>query len=194
MKGLEKMKGDDEIIKSLHSVLFSSVGKKLDAKKNIRLFNGFADEKTKNEKLSRVTENKKKWTVPLLKDCMGLFGMEKTGTRAELVEKLMDYLMSPKVIKEESHGVAKTKKSKAATTKTAAAKGKKRKATNDGKAPKKARAPSAYILFSVDARIEIKKANPDATFAEMGALIGSKWNSIGEVEKKVKGYKQSDAD
>lgn len=187
MKGLEKLKGDDDIIKSLHSVLFSSVSKKLEGKKNIRLFNGFADEKTKIEKLSKVTENKKKWTVQLLKDILGLFGMEKTGTRAELVEKMMDYLMSPTIIKEESSGTGPKKKTtKAASTKAKAAKGTKRKATNDGKAPKKARAPTAYVLFSVDARIEIKEANPDATFGEIGALIGKKWSSIDEDEKKVK--------
>jgi HMG (high mobility group) box len=187
LKGLEKLKGDDEIVKSLHSLLFSSVSKKLEGKKNIRLFNGFADEKTKNEKLSKVAENKKKWTVQLLKDVLGLFGMEKTGTRTELVEKLMDYLMSPTAIKDESNGTApKRKTAKSASTKAVATKGTKRKATNDGKAPKKARAPSAYILFSVDARIDIKKTNPDATFAEIGALVGKKWSSVDEDEKKVR--------
>ena len=181
---MEKLKGDDEIVKSLHSLLFSSVSKKLEGKKNIRLFNGFADEKTKNEKLTKVTENKKKWTVQLLKSVLGLFGMEKTGTRNELVEKLMDYLMSPTAIKEESSFAGSKKKTaKAAPTKAVA--GAKRKATNDGKAPKKARAPSAYILFSVNARMEIKEANPEATFAEIGALVGKKWNAIDEDEKKV---------
>jgi HMG (high mobility group) box len=187
LKGLEKLKGDDEIVKSLHSLLFSSVSKKLEGKKNIRMFNGFADEKTKIEKLSKVAENKKKWTVQLLKDVLGLFGMEKTGTRTELVEKLMDYLMSPTAIKDESSGTApKRKTTKAASTNAVATKGTKRKATNDGNAPKKARAPSAYILFSVGARIEVKKTNPDATFAEIGALVGKKWSSIDEDEKKVK--------
>ena len=45
LKGLDKIKGDDDIVKCLHMLMFSTLGKKLEAKKNIRLFSGFADEK-----------------------------------------------------------------------------------------------------------------------------------------------------
>lgn len=181
MKGLEKIKGDDDVVKSLHLLLFGSAGKKLEAKKNIRLFSGFADEKSKSEKLAKVIENKKKWTVQLIKDILGLFGLEKTGTRSDLVERMVDYLMAPSSIKEESSSSGSKKKS----AKAAPTKGTKRKAKGDGKAPKKARAPSAYILFSAETRAEIKSENPDATFGELGALLGQRWKSMDDEDKKV---------
>lgn len=182
LKSLEKVKGDDDIVKSLHAILFSSAGKKQEAKKNIRQFNGFLDEKSKTEKLAKVTENKKKYTVQLLKDIMSLFGLEKTGTRVDIIEKLMDYLMAPKVLKEESPSVGV----KGKTVKAAPKAGSKRKAKDDGKAPKKSRAPTAYILFSVDARAEIKTENPDATFAELSSLVGQKWKAVDDAERKVR--------
>ena len=115
---------------------------------------------------------------------MGLFGLEKSGSRNELADRLLDYLMSPTAIKEEGAKISGAKKSSSA----AKTKGTKRKATNDAKAAKaakKPRAPSAYILFSTSTRQEIKDANPDSTFGEIGVLLGQKWKSLDEDEKQV---------
>lgn len=113
----------------------------------IRLFNGFSRESAtiKEEKIAKVTENKKKWTVVVLKDCLGLFGLEKSGTRDELVEKLCEYLMKPLEIKKEEDFGGKGKSS-------VKSKGTKRKAKGDAKVEKKKRPPSAYILFSTASR------------------------------------------
>ena len=184
LKGLDKIKGDDDIVKCLHMLMFSSVGKKLEAKKNIRLFSGFADEKKKDERKMKVLENKKKWTIQMLKDTMSLFGLEKTGNRNELVEKFMDYLMSPSVIKDDA-SAGGLKKKTAASSKTTKTKGTKRKAKDSGAEPKKKRAPTSYILFAASQRAEIKTDNPDATFAEVGVLLGEKWKALDEDEKKV---------
>ena len=181
MKGLEKVKGDDDIVKALHMLMFSSIGKKVDAKKNIRLFSGFADDSVKDEKKSKVTENKKKWTVQLLKDAMSLFGLEKGGSRNELVERLMDYLILPSIVKHDV-SLAGSKKKSTSNSKT---KGTKRKASTNDTAPKKKRAPTSYILFSTAKRDEIKAANLDASFAEIGALLGQKWKTLSDDEKKV---------
>ena len=181
LKGLEKVKGDDDIVKALHMLMFSSIGRKFDAKKNIRLFSGFADDSAKGEKKSKVTENKKKWTVQLLKDAMSLFGLEKGGSRHELVDRLIDYLMLPSVLKHDVSSAGSKKK----TTSSSKTKGTKRKATMNDTAPKKKRAPTSYILFSTAMRDEIKSANSDASFAEIGALLGQKWKTLNDDEKKV---------
>ena len=60
-----------------------------------------------------------------------------------------------------------------------AGKGKKKK---DKDAPKKGL--SAYMFFSKDKREEIKKANPDASFGEVGKLVGEAWKKLGDEEKK----------
>jgi hypothetical protein len=92
-----------------------------------------------------VTDNKKKWTVPILKDCLALFGLEKSGTRDELIERLCDYLMKPVETKKEEDFGGKGKSN-------VKSKGTKRKAKGDAKVEKKKRPPSAYILFSTASR------------------------------------------
>ena len=57
-----------------------------------------------------------------------------------------------------------------------------RKAKKDPKAPK--RALSAYMFFSQDWRERIKEENPDASFGEVGKLLGAKWKELDEDEKK----------
>ncbi|KAI9461929.1 high mobility group box domain-containing protein [Lactarius psammicola] len=52
----------------------------------------------------------------------------------------------------------------------------------DPKAPK--RALSAYMFFSQDWRERIKAENPDASFGEVGKLLGAKWKELDEEEKK----------
>lgn len=92
-----------------------------------------------------MTDNKKKWTVPILKDCLALFGLEKSGTRDELIERLCDYLMKPVETKKEEDFGGKGKSN-------VKSKGTKRKAKGDAKVEKKKRPPSAYILFSTASR------------------------------------------
>jgi hypothetical protein len=53
------------------------------------------------------------------------------------------------------------------------------------KGDKPKRGPSAYIIFSTENRAEVKAANPDATFGELGKLLGAKWGSMTEAEKAV---------
>jgi len=157
--------------------MFGNPGKKTEAKKHIRMFNGFPVER-KKARLDKVIENKKKWTVGLLKDALGVFGLEKSGTREELATRLIDYLQEPSAIKSGAPGsVKKARKSSS---------GSKRKANGKGdKKPKKKVAPSAYILFSVDARADIKEENPTATFGEIAKLISDKWKVLDESDRAV---------
>ena len=62
--------------------------------------------------------------------------------------------------------------------------------TNQGKAtsvlPKTRRAPSPYIIFCTKKRPELRAAHPNASFAEMGAMLGQMWNNMSEQEKSVR--------
>ncbi|KAJ3342298.1 Non-histone chromosomal protein 6 [Gonapodya sp. JEL0774] len=69
---------------------------------------------------------------------------------------------------------------KAAKAKTGAKEGGRKK--KDPNAPKKAL--TAYMLFAQEKRPEIKAANPDAGFGDMGKLVGAAWKNLSDAEKK----------
>lgn len=58
---------------------------------------------------------------------------------------------------------------------------KKKKSKKDPNAPK--RATTAYMLFVKDKRSEIAEKNPDASFAEIGKLLGTAFKALDESEK-----------
>ncbi|KAJ6476272.1 high mobility group box domain-containing protein [Mycena sanguinolenta] len=58
----------------------------------------------------------------------------------------------------------------------------KSRAKKDPNAPK--RALSAYMFFSQDWRERIRAENPDASFGEVGKLLGAKWKELDEEERK----------
>ena len=79
----------------------------------------------------------------------------------------------------------KTIKKKAPAKKKPAAKGKKpakKSAKKDAK-DKKPRKPSPYMNFCKKERAGIVKANPKATFGEVGKLLGKKWGSLSDGAK-----------
>ncbi|KAG1468245.1 hypothetical protein G6F56_003947 [Rhizopus delemar] len=43
---------------------------------------------------------------------------------------------------------------------------------------------SAYMYFSKEQRSVVKEENPGATFGKLGKLLGEKWKSLSEEEKK----------
>ncbi|XP_061551829.1 protein DEK [Phycodurus eques] len=91
-----KLKPED--LKPLHAILFERPGKTASIKKNLRLFNGFPfhagsdrylKKRDKLLKNSHFTNNK-------LKLLCGILDLEKKGTRAELVERIVTFLLAPK--------------------------------------------------------------------------------------------------
>eukprot|EP00985_Skeletonema_marinoi_P013633 scaffold6789_cov206-Skeletonema_marinoi.AAC.17 len=94
-----------------------------------------------------------------------------------------------KAKKAEKTGSAKKKKSKKskdvddeeASPKKRKAVGGKKKKKKDPNAPKNAK--SAYLYFSSAKRDEIKAANPDATFGQIGKLLGEEWKKISDDDK-----------
>lgn len=59
-----------------------------------------------------------------------------------------------------------------------ASKGKKQK---DPNAPKKGM--SAFMIFSQENRSKIKESNPEATFADIGKMVGESWRGLTEKQK-----------
>jgi structure-specific recognition protein 1 len=73
-----------------------------------------------------------------------------------------------------------TKKRKESPAKKKAVPAKKKK-KKDPNAPKNAK--SAFMFFSVEKRSEIKDANPDASFGEIGKLVGVAWKELSDDNK-----------
>lgn len=75
------------------------------------------------------------------------------------------------------------------TTKTKATKG--GKAGKDPNAPK--RPLSAYMYYSQAQRNATKEANPEATFGELGKIMGAAWKAMSDDQKKVSNPSSADA-
>ena len=62
-----------------------------------------------------------------------------------------------------------------------------KKTTNakGGDKPKTKRAPSPYIIFCSEKRPELRAAHPNATFGEMGKMLGQMWAQMDEKAKAV---------
>ncbi|KAJ2843573.1 Non-histone chromosomal protein 6 [Coemansia brasiliensis] len=58
------------------------------------------------------------------------------------------------------------------------------KKSKEASAAKPKRALSAYMFFSQDKRNEVKDSNPNATFGEIGKLLGKMWSELTEEQKK----------
>ncbi|KAI8895872.1 high mobility group box domain-containing protein [Globomyces pollinis-pini] len=56
------------------------------------------------------------------------------------------------------------------------------RAKKDPNAPKKGL--SAFMIYSQENRARIKKENPDATFGQMGKLLGAAWKSLSDDDRE----------
>lgn len=65
---------------------------------------------------------------------------------------------------------------------------KSKKSKNQGDKPKVKRASSPYIIFCTEKRPEVKAANPDASFGELGKILGQLWGALDEKGKAVSFY------
>ncbi|XP_066154579.1 protein DEK isoform X4 [Euwallacea fornicatus] len=90
---ITRFKNDD--LKYLHKLLFNAVTNKVHFKKNIRKFNGFPFNKDSDDYTKKV-ESLKKNEVKILKTICEILDLSKTGTKEELVEKIMEFLVEPK--------------------------------------------------------------------------------------------------
>jgi len=58
--------------------------------------------------------------------------------------------------------------------------------------PSVKRVPSAFIIFSMEKRDEVKAQNPGATFGEIGSMLGTLWGEMSEEEREPYMMKRSE--
>jgi HMG (high mobility group) box len=172
MKAIEKIDPDDQLLRSLCSLLFNVTCKKHDLKKNIRLFNGFSSTTNPQDKIDKLSKNKDKWTDEMLLDICKIFGIDENGDRDVLISRLVSFLMHPTVLKE------KVSVERRKSIKSSKLQGTKRKLS-------KAKVTSAYVLFSTATRDEVKANHPDGNFAFIAQKINDSWRSLEPDEKQV---------
>lgn len=126
------------------------------------------------EKVKKMTEKKGVWTVHLLKGALGVFGLEKGGSREALIERLVSYVNCPSTA-----GKSAKAKTKGKTTKKKGVK------SSKDKKPKRKVSPSAYILFCKAHRSEVVANNEGISFGDVGGKLGAMWAELPDKEKEV---------
>ncbi|GFY48938.1 protein DEK [Trichonephila inaurata madagascariensis] len=94
-----------EDLKPLHRILFGRVGSAPQIKRNIRKFSGFPFEK-KSTEFDRKKATVEKLTNSVLKRVCELLDLERSGTKEEIVARILEFLLEPK----DSGKSVKTKK------------------------------------------------------------------------------------
>ena len=89
---IQKMKVPD--LKPLHKILFNRTGSANEIKKNIRKFSGFPFEKDSTE-FSRKKTSLDKLTASVLKKVCLILDIERGGTKEEIVNRIMAFLLNP---------------------------------------------------------------------------------------------------
>merc|ERR1712212_1360222 len=106
-------KENSDSLRPLHHMLFKTFGQSHLIKKNIRKFNGFAFEKD-SEEHAKKTERLAKMTIPELKLFCGFLSLEKSGSKEDVVGRILGFLLEPK---DEGKKVPQGKKRKSSSTK-----------------------------------------------------------------------------
>merc|ERR1712168_1042786 len=106
-------KENSENLRPLHMTLFKTLGQSHLIKKNIRQFNGFAFEKDTEEYVKKK-ERLVKMTIPELKLICTFLSLEKSGSKEEVVGRILAFLLKPK---DEGKKAPQGKKRRASSTK-----------------------------------------------------------------------------
>ncbi|KAF8791408.1 Protein DEK like protein [Argiope bruennichi] len=84
-----------EDLKPLHRILYGRVGSASQIKKSIRKFSGFPFGKNSPE-FDRKKASAEKLTIAVLKRVCELLDIERSGTKEEIVMRILDFLLEPK--------------------------------------------------------------------------------------------------
>ena len=89
-------RANSDSLKPLHHLLFKTFGQSAHIKKNIRKLNGFAFE-ADAEECAKKTDKLSKMTMPELKEFCGWLSLEKSGSKEEVVKRILVFLLRPVV-------------------------------------------------------------------------------------------------
>lgn len=90
---ISRFKNDD--MKLLHRILFKSQGKSTMIKKNIKKFNGF-DFKKDSEEYTKKVASMSKCDLKQLKSICEMLDLQKTGSKDDIIERILEFLIEPK--------------------------------------------------------------------------------------------------
>ncbi|KAF5297136.1 hypothetical protein FQA39_LY02716 [Lamprigera yunnana] len=90
---ISRFKNDD--LKLLHRLLYKTPGKTTLIKKNIKKFNGF-DFKKDSEEYNKKIDSAKKFELKQLKSICEMLDLEKKGSKDEIIERVIHFLLEPK--------------------------------------------------------------------------------------------------
>ncbi|XP_044265246.1 protein DEK isoform X2 [Tribolium madens] len=90
---ISRFKNED--MRLLHKILFKLQGKSTMIKKNIKKFNGFEFKKD-SEEYSKKVASMTKCDVKQLKSICEMLDLQKTGTKDDIIERILDFLLEPK--------------------------------------------------------------------------------------------------
>ncbi|GIL70365.1 hypothetical protein Vretimale_3538 [Volvox reticuliferus] len=119
---LGKLKTDDELLTSLHNLLFKRPGTAHRRKKNLYEFSGMTfDDGEKEKEVEKLQERLSKWTIPLLNGALDIFELPRgngdEGKKEAKVERLIKFLEEPKKLSEKDLAAQAAKKKDAAKAK-----------------------------------------------------------------------------
>ncbi|KAI3659516.1 hypothetical protein MP638_003336 [Amoeboaphelidium occidentale] len=109
---LTKRKGMDDTLRSLHRIVYHGAPvNKTKVKANLRLFNGFQESQLKDAAfLEGIKEKFGKWLMAGLKEVCEIFGLEKSGDKDKVIDRIVGFLTAPHETKKLSTVSEKLKK------------------------------------------------------------------------------------
>ncbi|XP_064804298.1 protein DEK-like [Oncorhynchus masou masou] len=143
---LGKLKVPD--LKPLHTILFDMPGKIATMRKNMRLFNGFPFE-VDSEPYIKKKERMTKITCVRLRTICKVLDLEKGGNQSVLIDRIMTFLMSPRISGKPVISKRKKKSKKNISTKDSKSKTK-AKAKSISSSPRKVKAESKSKAIVTD--------------------------------------------
>ncbi|XP_014056664.1 protein DEK isoform X3 [Salmo salar] len=143
---LGKLKVPD--LKPLHTILFDMPGKIATMRKNMRLFNGFPFE-VDSDPYIKKKERMMKITCVRLRTICKVLDLEKGGNQSVLIDRIMTFLMSPRISGKPVISKRKKKSKKNISTKDSKSKTK-AKAKSTSSSPRKVKAESKSKAIVTD--------------------------------------------
>lgn len=174
VRALEGLKSADPLTKKVHSLLYGFAGKKTVVKKNIRLFKGIPEDQQEAKKTLWTEKFKGSNLQTELKPICQLFDLEISGTKEAVISRICDFMVNPQSSGKSFKGSVKSVNS------ASKKKGSKRKTPSD---TFEKRSPTAFIKFSSAKRAAVREENPEASFGEIGKILGGLWREQSDSEK-----------
>ncbi len=185
---LELTKATEPELTKLYSICFGRRGTQNVTKKHLREFSGFTEDSQRATAKDRISSAE----VSILKLICGVLDLAVSGSKAELIERILNFLENPVASGREFQPKIKvasgTKRKSSGSAKKSGSGSKKKKTEKSGEK----RPLSSFFKFQRRHRAEIKAENPGFTLIEVSKALGEKWRALSKEEQER--YKDDDGD